>query len=247
MLILYSALLFGPVAPLVAGESGAWGLLAVGWGVGAVVGGLVTAGHDLTAPDVTWRLGTAGLVVPLGWFVPAAGESSVKAVLLSPWMVGASASVAWVGVAVAVCGVRNTQRRERAQTLAEFSARRPRAQRRQLALAHAVIIGSSLVVAVGIVVFGSGVDVTTLMPLTLIPVFFFTLNEEVEVSVTDCGLIIDGVVRGWDTFEGYEHNNGVLSVVSHGWAGTQQFDTNDLGDIDAVLDALDGHLPCLDT
>lgn len=110
VVILYSALLLGPVA----GEGDAWGLLAVGWGVGTVVGGLVTAGHDLTAPDATWRLGIAGLVVPLGWFVPAAGESSVETALLSPWMVGASASVVRLGVVMAVGGVCNAQRREQA-------------------------------------------------------------------------------------------------------------------------------------
>lgn len=247
ILILYGALLLGPVAPLVAGEGDAWGLLAVGCGVGAVVSGLATVGRDLTAPDATWRLGIAGLVAPLGWVVPAASEQSLEAALLSPWAVGASASVAWLAVVMAVGGVRNAQRREQARTVVEFSARRPSAQRRQLALALATIMGISLAVTVGIGVLGSGVDVTTLMPLTIVPVFFATLNEDVEASVTDCGLITDGAVRGWDTFEGYEHDDDVLSVVSHGRAGTQQFDADDIEDVDAVLDALDRYLPRLDS
>jgi hypothetical protein len=244
--ILYSALLLGPVVPLVTGEHDAWGLLAVGCVVGAVVGALATVGREMTAPDASWPLGVAGLVLPLGWFLPAVGESSVEAAVLSPWAVGASASIAWLVVGMGVGALRNAQRREKARTVVAFSAPRPKAQRRQLAVALVVIMGLSVAVTVGIGLLSSGIEVTTLLPLTIVPVFFATLDEDVDCAVTDRGLRVENTVHEWENFAGYECDDGVLSVVSHGRTGTQRFEAEDIEDLDAVCDALGRYLPRLD-
>jgi hypothetical protein len=243
--LVYTALLVGPVAPLVAGES--WGLLAAGCAVGAVVGALATAG-DAPAPDASWPLGVAGLVAPLCWLVPAAGESSVEAAVLSPWAVGASASVAWLLVVVAVAELRDAQHREAARTLVEFSARPPRKQRRQLRYATATLAGTAVLVAVSIAVLDSGVGFTTLLPLTILPTVLPALDDDDgrAVSVTDRGLLVEGSLHDWAQFEGYEHTDGTLVVAGSGLALTRKFDTDDIEDTDAVVDALDGYLPRLD-
>jgi hypothetical protein len=245
--ILYSALLLGPVAPWVAGEGDAWVLLAVGCGVGAVIGGLATAERELIAPGATWRLGIAGLVVPLGWFVPIARNSSVESVLLSPWTVGASASVAWLLVIMAVGGHRNAKRREQARTIVEFSARPPESQRRRLAIALAFIMFSGFAVVAVFAVVGEEFSMLTLIPSVTVPVFFAIINDEREVAVTDRGLIIGNMIHRWEKFEGYECDDDVLSVVGSASVGTQRFEIDDIENVGVVRSALGDYLPRLDS
>lgn len=245
--LVYTALLVGPVAPLVAGESR--GLLAAGCAVGAVVGALATAGQELTAPDASWPLGVAGLVAPLLWLLPAAGESSIEAAVLSPWAVGASASIAWLLVVAGVGALHNARRREAARTVVTFSARPPREQRRQLQIAVATVTGVGGLTAVAFAVLGSGIEFTTLLPLTILPTILPALDDDDgrDVSVTDHGLLVENSLHGWARFEGYDHTDDALVVASSGLGGTQRFDTDDIDDVDAVVNALDSYLPRLDS
>jgi hypothetical protein len=65
--------------------------------------------------------------------------------------------------------------------------------------------------------------------------------------VTDRGLLVENSLHGWARFEGYDHTDDALVVASSGLGGTQRFDTDDIDDVDAVVDALDSYLPCLDS
>jgi len=241
--LVYSALLVSPVVPLVAGNS-RW-LLVAGLATGAVVGALATAERDMNAPEASWTHGVAGLVVPLGWLLPAVGEPTVRKAVLSPWAVGASASIAWLFVVAGVGALRNAKRRENARTIVAFSARPPKRQRRHLQIAVAAVVGVAGLVVAGIAVLGSGIESTTLLPLTTLLTILSVLDEEQEMSVTDRGLIVESTVQAWEKFEGYEHTEDTLVVTAAGLGGTRRFDTDDIDDVDAVVNALDDYLPRL--
>jgi hypothetical protein len=85
----------------------------------------------------------------------------------------------------------------------------------------------------------------TLLPLTTLLTILPVLDEEQEMSVTDRGLIVGNTVQGWEKFEGYEHTEDTLVVTAAGLGGTRRLDTDDIDDVNAVVDALDDYLPRL--
>jgi hypothetical protein len=239
----YSGLLVAPLLPFLLGDT----LAALGGGVaaGAVVGALATSGRDVVdAVDARSR-GVAGIVVPLAWAGPALFAESFVAAVLSPWAVGVAAAPVWVLVQALVTVIRNEERREGAETVLTFEARAPK-RSRQLLLGFGV--GSS-VLAIAVVgatrILGTGGEATTsVLPAAMVPAILVSvLYEKRTVAVTDAGLVVDGALKGWDRFEGYELDDDALRLSAAGRFGDQEFDRADVEDPEAVADALERFVP----
>ncbi|MXR50385.1 hypothetical protein GRX03_02020 [Halovenus sp. WSH3] len=242
---LYTGLLAAPVGTYVGDSTPV--VLAGGLVGGAVVGGVLVWDHDPT----DWLR---------GWRVPAL--AGLPAVWLGPILRGLPASepapwAAFLGVAALVPGLlaialaAHARRRDRlagATTHVTFTVRPAPGVRRQRKLGVGVVLGMSLLVAVGFpLVLGETISPTDVLWLSpSLPVWFviFQDSDGREVAVTSEGLRVEQALHDWETFEGYERSDDALRLTRSQWyQSTFAFDTSDIDDPDAVVEALGRYLP----
>lgn len=240
---LYALLLFTPTGTLVVEPSPAV------VGAGAVAGLLFGLAVALARDPTEWLTGWVLVAVPTlpgGWLlslvvVPPPG---------APWIrLGGTLAVL---PAIAMVGLAHHIRTDRlladAQTHVSFSARPAPTVRRHLKVAVGAVLGVSAVVSVGIpLAVGETPTVTNVVWFpALVPVWLSLFGDDGgrDVAVTSAGVRLERAVHEWDGFAAYERTEDALVLTRTAWyRSSLSFDTEDIDDPDAVVDALARHLP----
>lgn len=218
-----------------------------GLGAAAVALGLATT----TADPVTGVAGPVALAVvlaPAGWLAGLLATGTPVAVGAWPRLAGGLAVLPGV-LAVGLAARGRTRRRlEATRTHVTFTARPAPRTRRLVRLAVGFLLLVSVAVGVGMpLVLGDRPSIAAYVWLpALLPVWVALLADDDgrEYAVTDAGLRIEGGLHRWATFSGYEVDGAALRLHRGAWyRATLSLDRGDIEDPDAVLAALDRHVP----
>jgi MFS family permease len=221
------------------------GLTAIaGWVVSRIPGFASRLGRR----DAVWLL----VVLPFGWFAGAFGADAVHVDLPGvavPLAVVCTAGGMLLGLMlVAMSRTRHADSvLERTTESAAWEARWPRRWRR---VAAGVSVGAFAASAVGFVAaFGFGIEWGwRLYYLLFVGAVLMNVLNPRTFRVTDAGLVVENPLqrhfRPWSAFAGYELTDDALVIRSAArWRPDHRSDRADVEDVDAVVTALDEHLP----
>ncbi|WP_327051656.1 hypothetical protein [Halomicrococcus gelatinilyticus] len=248
LVVAYVALLVGPLVPL-AVEGPTWPLFAVGILLGATVGFVAAdATSDLAASLGNLQAGLLLVAVPVAYVWPLVTRPpglDPLAFFVHP--AGAGLLAVLVGFLAVVVAYEHLRRREREDVtvLVEFAAR-PSPRRRKI-----LVVASLLPLSVAMVVFGAlylwadSVPGSTTVFVTVSGALSAILpaQAEREVALGDEGVVLQGRVLDWSSFDGAEFTDRALVLHRSEWfQGKQAFDREDVENEDEVRATLDRYL-----
>ena len=245
----YLALLVGPLVPL-AVEGPPWPLFAAGGLVGATVGYVATdAASDLAASLGNLRGGLVLVAVPVAYVWPLVTRPpglDPLAFFLHPAGVGLLAvPVGFVTVLVAYEHLRRRER-EDVTVLAEFAARPSPRRRKILVVASLVPLCFVLVVFGALFLWTDDSPDSTILFTTIagsLSAVLPALQGERDVELGDEGVVLQGRVLDWSSFDGAEFTDEALVLYRSEWfQGRQAFDREDIENEDEVRSTLDRYL-----
>ena len=245
----YLALLVGPLVPL-AVEGATWPLFAAGGLVGATVGYVATdAASDPAASLGNLRAGLLLVAVPVAYIWPLVTRPpglDPLAFFLHPASAGLLAVL--VGFVTVLVAYEHLRRREREDvtTLVEFSAR-PSPRRRRLLVVAGLVPLTAGMVAVGAMYFVTDSSPDSTILFTIVPgslsAMLPALQGERDVELGDEGVVLQGRLLDWSSFDGAEFTDEALVLHRSEWfQGRQEFDREDVENEDEVRSTLDRYL-----